>query len=173
MTTADPEFTRKVVWGSALILVIMLLALWFTLGLARSVYGGSGDEDDEAPADTAASRPAQPGCPVAFTALQDFKGDKMCFGVGRYPRAPATAPTARFYFANGRDADEEPDGDADTKTLQTIASYQVRVGYVLEAFEEENFGGRRTIRAVGPAKKVLREDDALPFPGSLRVSFAR
>jgi len=161
----DVDFTRRILLGSMLIVFAMLVALWFLLRLARYSHG----EQRESVDGGGGSRPAQPGCPVAFTASQDFKGDKMCFGVGRYHRDPASSPTAKFFF---EDDAEHPDIDADNMKLSTIASYQVRVGYVLEAYEDEDFGGKRIIRAVGPAKQVLREGRELAFPGSMRVSFA-
>lgn len=153
---------RRVIWGSGLLGLVMLVALWFTLSLAKREYGESPSPE------SSDSRPAEPGCPVAFTSLRDFKGNKMCFGLGRYPEDPASAPGATFH-----PREEEEGIVGESLTLPVIASYQVRGGYVLEAFEHENFGGKRTIRAVGPATKILRDEAEIPFPGSMIVSLRR
>lgn len=117
--------------------VLFVTGLWYVLRIHGLGWGAE---------ETAEQRISQVGCPVLFTDNTEFKGNNVCYQMGRY---------------------EELDPQ-----LEVILSYAVRAGYVVEGYEKADFGGERVLKVKGPKAVTFdpRNDKQVAFPRSMIVT---
>jgi hypothetical protein len=161
-------FLRKHSAAIAAALVLTALAMasgaWILTRLVRGAApAAGGDPTTEALGDV--------GCPVSFVGGGGAGGAGGSGGSdGSGGRGPE-GDRRRGCFQLG--AYEDLREAVSSEGAFEILGYNVRPGYVVRCFERPGFQGMTLLNRTGPATKTVSADAAIPFPGSMVVSFRR